>query len=431
MNSKYLFIGLIPLVIVLTTLIVQLFAPQTVITTLDYTDDAIIFDQTYECAKSGLQLLKTAENDLVIIGSDDEGPVILKLNASGTLEWQKSINIDYVRAFVQLSTGDLVLSGNNNSDFCLLKLDLTGAVLWHHSYATPQHETNNDIVQSDFGGFFLIGNQDRDAWVLKVDDSGEEEWNTTIKATTTGNNRAWACLQTIDDDCVFTGHSRYDTGVFVVWLVKINATGQVEWIQTYGDYEQKNYYWLTGYGYSLINTADGGYAIVGEDSHTGLLWLKTDQYGNLENYNSFSNKKLEEVAYVGLSLLQTSNEGFMLAGRYYGYNDNDLRDAYLVRTTQNGDLEWEMMFSAPNIKESSFNSIIEVNENVVAMIGYKMLEGEQSKLWLLKIDLNVIQTQFEPLLVNSFILSVILVTITTGCYYGLRYAMEKRTMHRK
>jgi hypothetical protein len=119
------------------------------------------------------------------------------------------------------------------------------------------------------------------------------------------------------------------------WLGKFDVAGNVEWNQTYGG----------GGCRSLIATSDNGYALAGTSEpfglETGDFWLiKTDADGNME-----WNKTHGESGYIeGCSLTSTSHGGYAFAGFTDSFGAGGY-DVWLIKTDSLGDMEWNMTYA--------------------------------------------------------------------------------------
>jgi hypothetical protein len=88
------------------------------------------------------------------------------------------------------------------------------------------------------------------------------------------------------------------------------------WSQTYGGKYTEN-------AYSVVETFDGGYALVGNNR-----FVKTDGYGNLEWSQTYDEGAPN-------SLVETSDGGYVLAGETQ-LSDNVSIDFWLAKTDEHG-----------------------------------------------------------------------------------------------
>jgi hypothetical protein len=95
-----------------------------------------------------------------------------------------------------------------------------------------------------------------------------------------GTNDDWgySVVETSDGGYAIAGSTySYGSGESDVWLVKTDAAGTLQWNQTYGDTN-------IDFGQSVVETIDGGYVVAGWTDSFGAggrdVWLvKTDEYG--------------------------------------------------------------------------------------------------------------------------------------------------------
>jgi len=108
-------------------------------------------------------------------------------------------------------------------------------------------------------------------------------------------------------------------------LVKTDSLGNIQWNNTYGGssagFDQAN---------SLVQTADGGYALAGVYGGYQEGWLvKTDNLGTIQwstHYKGTNAGFPEETD----CMIQTTDEGYALAGRTYSTGSNQA-DMWLVK----------------------------------------------------------------------------------------------------
>jgi hypothetical protein len=102
------------------------------------------------------------------------------------------------------------------------------------------------------------------------------------------------------------------------------------WNQTYGRTDD---FWVR----SLVQTADGGYALAGStiskvDGNYDYWLLKTDSFRNVQWNKTYGGTEYD----IGNSVVQASDGGYLLAGGTMSYGVNG--DFWLVKTNSDGQL---------------------------------------------------------------------------------------------
>ena len=115
-----------------------------------------------------------------------------------------------------------------------------------------------------------------------------------------------------------------------VYVIKLNANGNLQWTKTIGGKEDDK-------GYSLIQTSDGGYAIAGTTTSFGagdedVYVVKLDANGNLQWTKTIGGTELD----LGHSLIQTSDGDYAIAGHTISFGAGET-DVYVVKLDKNGD----------------------------------------------------------------------------------------------
>jgi len=133
------------------------------------------------------------------------------------------------------------------------------------------------------------------------------------------------------------------------------------WNRTYG-----GAYWDEAY--SLVQTSDGGYAMAGGTNPSGsgfsdFLLVKTDLNGNMQWNRTYNCGAEDDVAY---SLVQTSDEGYILAG---SNTPSHIRtDWWLMKTDATGNMLWNMTGGGTDMDET--HSAVETEDGGYALAGY-------------------------------------------------------------
>ena len=132
---------------------------------------------------------------------------------------------------------------------------------WTQTYGGSSSDVGSSVQQTNDGGYIItgftesFGNGGGDVWLIKTDSQGNEEWNQTFGGSC--NDIGYSVEQTTDGGYIIVG----------TWLIKTDSEGNEEWIN-----ENIN-------GNSVQQTTDGGYIITG--SYDGDVELiKTDSEGN-------------------------------------------------------------------------------------------------------------------------------------------------------
>jgi len=144
-----------------------------------------------------------------------------------------------------------------------------------HAYSVRQTSDGGYIV----GGWIspVVATID-DVFLIKTDANGNVQWAKTYGGT--GYDYANSVQQTSDGGYILAGEtSSFGAGGRDVFLIKTNASGNVQWAKTYGG---------TGndYAYSFQQTSDGGYILAGWINSFGagswdIFLVKTDANGNI------------------------------------------------------------------------------------------------------------------------------------------------------
>ncbi len=330
---------------------------------------ALEWSKTYGGSKDdrGQSLVQTKDGGYALTGyamSDDgDGSVnkgfhdnwVLKLDALGAIEWEKSFGFSgHDHSYDILQTEDEGLffvgflditsaraDGNTEKlnsvtshgvgEFWASKVDAHGALQWRGYYGGSNNDRAHAVVQADDGGFVLAGftesddfdvNNSRgsyDFWVVKINNSGTTVWKKSYGGT--GIERAQDIAKTNDGGFVITG-STFSNDVDVsknngesdIWLIKIDAAGELVWEQTFGGSQFDA-------AHSVIASKDGGFIITGNAKSTNKdlsdnagendIWLiKTDANGSMVWQKTFGGSGLD----YGFDAVETVDGSIVVVG---------------------------------------------------------------------------------------------------------------------
>ncbi len=327
----------------------------------------VTFQKTFGGAKDdvGNAVRQTSDGGYIIVGNSDVGAgsteqdiYLIKTDAQGEQSWEKTFDVvgisDNGHGVEQTTDGGYIIAGAG-----LIKTDASGNVEWSKNSAY----FINDVKQTPDGGYIAVSGD-----LIKYDANGNEEWTTTGQ----GGN---AVGLTSDGGYIVTGEY---TLSYVAGLIKFDAAGSTEWTQYYGGYSSK--------GHAVQQTSDGGYIFAGEYQfeHWGdvdLYVVKTDTAGNIEWAKHFGNDNITERGY---SVQQTTDGGYIVVGE--GSPDLLDYDAWLIKTDASGTATWGQAFSTANDNDGGY-SVRQTDDGGYVVAGYTGEVGTgKADVYLVKTD---------------------------------------------
>jgi hypothetical protein len=179
---------------------------------------------------------------------------------------------------MQTSDGGYVLAGfimnGTYPDAWLIKTDASGNEQWNSTFGGISTDITNSVEQTNDGGYILAGStasygagQD-DAWLIRTDAKGNEMWNKTFGGMF--YDYARSVHQTQDDGYILAGSTKSYGAIEDAWLIKTNASGNMQWSKIIGGAKGDS-------AYSLQLTQDSGYILAGYTASYGAgsvnAWL--------------------------------------------------------------------------------------------------------------------------------------------------------------
>jgi hypothetical protein len=258
---------------------------------------------------------------------------VVKLDSSGNPQWQEVVGCfglppggyaDGV-SLQQTADGGYVIGGGTigcgSKSICpslsglqcglIERLDATGKLVWAQVYLSGAINTVvNQIRQTSDGGFVAVGSFD-DAngniggLILKLDGQGNVQWQREIgPGGPSGPGRMHvlfnAVQPTADGGYVATGefysYARRPEGDTGVLVVKLDSNGNVSWQRGFNSFDSSGAPTASEHALSIIQTSEGGYLVAGNwDSTTfpgtccrAALLLKLDADGNSQWQKAYS-----------------------------------------------------------------------------------------------------------------------------------------------
>ena len=209
----------------------------------------------------------------------------VKTDSSGNMQWNKTYGSqsydEMAHAVVQTSDGAYALLGSNHTgyernDVLLFRLDSNGDVEWNKTYnRSYQNDFGDSLVQNADGGFTIAGlasssrAEEYDGWLFRTDANGSILWSKTYGGPATDQLES-ICLTDDGGYAIAGGTDSFGAGSRDFWLVKTDASGNMQWNKAYGG---------TGFDEArcIVETGNGGYAVAGETGSFGAgsddFWL--------------------------------------------------------------------------------------------------------------------------------------------------------------
>jgi hypothetical protein len=295
---------------------------------------------------------------------------------------------EHAMAVCQTQDGYYVLAGftfsfgAGKSDIWIMKVDGQGQELWRRYYGGPQHDWVSGLIETRDGNYVVVGytqageDQASDAWVFQLNRYGEEMWSHTYGGDLADEARA--VVQTRDGGFAVGGYTHSQgQGQSDVWLLRLDATGDELWQETYGGKGIEK-------AYTLIETADEGFLLGGFQTYGGanqadMLLVRTNRFGR-----GIWRKVLRQPGNAVIEALAEDERGeFVAAGWAYDPESQSL-DAKVLHLSRSGQVMWEKNFG--DTAKDAFYDLLLLPDGDLLLAGQTSREGRAADAWLLRLD---------------------------------------------
>jgi len=366
---------------------------------------------------------------------------VVKMNPSGVVIWQKSLGgpgFDFAKDIKQTSDGGYILtgiaSGNGGDvtgnhglwDVWVVKLNANGILQWQKSLGGSANDGGSSVEQTSDGGYIVAAYSESsdgdvsdaidyiDYWVVKLSASGTLQWEKSFGGSEI--DYATSIALTLDGGYIVSGfsdstngHVTGNHGAEDFWVVKITANGDLQWQSTYGGSSQD-------VGNNVLPTQDGGYIISGfTSSNNGDVsgnngnsdfWLvKTNSTGAIEWQKTLGGSS-SEFAYA----LQKVNNGYVVAGGSSSSNgdvteNKGSEDFWVARVNSIGELQWQKSMGGNDDDEA--HAINSTNDGGFVVAGFSYSNNGDvtgnhgsNDMWVVKLSqdpLAIVDFQFQEI----------------------------------
>jgi hypothetical protein len=408
-NCTYLNYTYLKIVITATTLILLLALTPLTHTTAT-TEPQVEWEKTFGGQDNdwGDSVQQTSDGGYIIVGgtkSYGAGGVdvyLIKVDANGNMRWSKTFGgrgDDWGFSVQQTSDGGYIIVGMTESygaggwDVYLIKVDANGNMRWSRTFGGRGDDRGFSVQQTSDGGYIIVGETESygagglDVYLIKVDANGNMRWSKTFGGQDI--DRGLSVQQTSDGGYIIVGGTEsYGAGETDVYLIKVDANGNMQWSKTFGG---QGFDW----GRSVQQTSDGGYIIVGETRSYGaggldVYLIKVDANGNMQWSKTFGGARND----WGSSVQQTSDGGYIIVGYTESYGAGET-DVYLIKVDANGNMRWSKTFGGQDIDRGL--SVQQTSDGGYIIVGETESYGAGGlDVYLIKLGLGTIPTTPTP-----------------------------------
>jgi hypothetical protein len=288
------------------------------------------------------------------------------------------------------------LSYDKGDDVFLIKTDANGNMQWNKTFGEYYNEAGHSVQQTSDGGYIIVGEMasyrmlpalpgieevfspTEDVYLIKTDANGNRVWEKTFGGRYL--DIGYSVKQTSDGGYIIVGVILQKSNTFYfldVYLIKTDKDGNKVWEKALEGNKSE-------IGYSVQQTSDGGYIVTGQTvwsplGGTGGYFKKSDVLLIKADANG---NKVWEKTYGGntmdrgYSVQQTNDGGYVITGDTAGY-------LYLIKTDANGNKIWEKAFKGGETSPFTGQSVQQTSDG-----GYIIAGSAPDLFYLIKTDAN-------------------------------------------
>lgn len=261
---------------------------------------------------------------------------------------------DYAYGVAEVPGGGFVAVGNTQStgagdfDFWLFRTDAQGSLLWEKVLGGPLEDKAYSVAVTPAGEIYAAGRTGSfgagslDIWVVKLDAQGQVLWQKAYGGT--GLDFMWpgGVVVTEDGGCALAGSTEsFGKGIKDVLLLRLNPDGTVRWQKTYGGTNDDR-------AHALCLSPEGDFVIAGYTKSFGAGgldgWLlKVSSTGMLQWQKSYGGRR-DDWFY---SVAPVPGGGYAVAGSTMNGKTPAQWDFLVLMVSEDGEPLWERTLGGP------------------------------------------------------------------------------------
>lgn len=184
----------------------------------------------------------------------------------------------------------------------------------------------------------------------------------------------YSIIQTTDGGYAVAGKTVWVGGNTDIYIIKLNSSGNMQWNKTIGGTANES-------GSSIIQTTDGGYVVAGSTisfsaGQLDIYIVKFDYNGNIQWNKSIGGTGTDGAS----SIAQTTDDGYIIAGTTNSFGAGGY-DFYIVKLNAAGSLQW--CRTVGGAAYDLAHSIIQTTDG-----GYAVAGASSGNVCIVKLDAN-------------------------------------------
>ncbi|HKR03833.1 MAG TPA: T9SS type A sorting domain-containing protein [Bacteroidia bacterium] len=300
--------------------------------------DSFVFPEMKFTDDGGLLVVTSSNSNDGDVSGNHGGPDVwvFKTDSTGNIQWQKCLggsNADNGYSIDATYDGGYIVAGDTKSidgdvtglhdpggftvDYWIVKLDSSGTIQWQKCLGGTESEVPDKIIQLSDSNYVVTGytfsddgdvtsiHGSSDGWIVKLDTAGNIIWQRCLGGS--GSDRISSLQQLNDGGFIGSGYTISTDGMvsglrggYDTWVVKVDSACSLQWQKCLGgsDFDggysidlTTNGYVVGGYGHSNdidVTNNKGGYDswVLSLASHynsiTGQVYYDTITNGQLD-----------------------------------------------------------------------------------------------------------------------------------------------------
>ena len=304
----------------------------------------------------------------------------------------------------------------------IAQFDETGTANWLMYHNWEWDDELQGIIQENNGnGFVVIGTTQSygagspnqyNIFMMKTDENGNEITKTVLDGGY--DDFGWAVTYGVDGGYVFAGTYESEKSLRDIYIIRTDENLDIIWTKRID---------ASGYDYpfSIEKTSDNKYIVAGQTNSYGssrdAFLLKMDDTGNVDWINTYGGDQ-DDYAF---DVIETMGNNYILCGKSKSWTSDS--QVFIVKTDMDGNELWSEIIAY----ESSSNvySVYEASDNHFLLAGYcKNLSGIYNAM---VIDLTDVSFSVEDNLIDNYFSSLSCYPNPFKDEATIKYCLNKRS----